>query len=104
MGLSWPNFPPRYLLRITSSTTARSNYPFVGGSITEFITPNLVGFIALALFMWEITRDISGVEKRLTEKIDGVTSRLSELGERVVHIEGLLEGERKAALKSSQQS
>ena len=54
--------------------------------------------------MWEITRDISGVEKRLTEKIDGVTSRLSELGERVVHIEGLLEGERKAALKSSQQS
>ena len=61
--------------------------------MTEFITPNLVGFIALALFMWKITRDISGVEKRLTEKIDGVTNRLSELGERVAHIEGLLEGE-----------
>ena len=44
--------------------------------MTEFITPNLVGFIALALFMWKITRDISGVEKRLTEKIDGVTNRL----------------------------
>ena len=72
--------------------------------MTEFITPNLVGFIALALFMWKITRDISGVEKRLTEKIDGVTHRLSELGERVAHIEGLLEGERNAALKSSQQS
>lgn len=51
--------------------------------MTEFITPNLVGFIALALFMWKITRDISGVEKRLTEKIDGVTNRLSALGERV---------------------
>ena len=72
--------------------------------MTEFITPNLVGFIALALFMWKITRDISGVEKRLTEKIDGVTNRLSELGERVAHIEGLLEDERNAALKSSQQS
>lgn len=72
--------------------------------MTAFITPNLVGFIALALFMWKITRDISGVEKRLTEKIDGVTNRLSELGERVAHIEGLLEGERNAALKSSQQS
>ena len=72
--------------------------------MTEFITPNLVGFIALALFMWKITRDISGVEKRLTEKMDGVTNRLFELGERVAHIEGLLEGERNVALKSSQQS
>ena len=51
--------------------------------MTEFITPNLVGFIALALFMGKITRDISGVEKQLTEKIDGVTNRLSELGERM---------------------
>lgn len=30
--------------------------------MTEFITPNLVGFIAPALFMWKITRDISGME------------------------------------------
>ncbi|MDE2733623.1 MAG: hypothetical protein OXI72_04465 [Gemmatimonadota bacterium] len=72
--------------------------------MTKFITPNLMGFIALALFMWKLTRDIAGVEKRLTAKIDDVTNRLPEIGERVAHIEGLLEGERNAALKSSQQS
>ena len=38
---------------------------------------NLIGFIGLALFRWKITRDVSGVEKRLSDKIDAAERHLN---------------------------
>ena len=54
----------------------------------------LAGIAAVLVFLWELTKDVSGVELRLSEKIAAVDRRVSSLEERVAHVEGLLEGAR----------
>ena len=54
----------------------------------------LAGIAAVLVFLWKLTKDISGVELRLSEKIAAVDRRVSSLAERVAHVEGLLEGAR----------
>ena len=53
----------------------------------------LAGIAAVLAFLWKLTKDISGVEVRLS-KITAVDRRVSSLAERVAHIERLLEGSR----------
>lgn len=57
----------------------------------------LAGIAAVLAFLWKLTKDISGVELRLSEKITAVDRRVSSLAERVAHIEELLEGARTKA-------
>ena len=54
----------------------------------------LAGIAAVLVFLWELTKDVSGVELRLSEKIAAVDRRVSSLEERVAHVEALLEGAR----------
>lgn len=54
----------------------------------------LAGIAAVLVCLWKLTKDVSGVELRLTEKIAAVDRRVSSLEERVAHVEGLLGGAR----------
>ncbi len=65
----------------------------------EIIAILAVG-VALAGVMLTATRgvrqDMARLESRLDEKIGGLESQISELRERMTHLEGLLEGLREA--------
>lgn len=60
---------------------------------------NIAGFIGVLAFLWKIWGDMS---KEVAKVAADLTKEINGVSERVARIEGLLEGERNAALKASQ--
>ena len=53
--------------------------------------------VAMMAFMWRVGERISGVETRLGKRITELAEKVNGLGERIAHVEGLLEGMAKPA-------
>ena len=60
---------------------------------------NIAGFIGVLAFLWKIRGDMS---KEVAKVAADLTKEINGVSKRVARIEGLLEGERNAALKASQ--
>lgn len=50
----------------------------------------VIGLVAVASFLWQLTRDMRTLETCMTNDIHALSEKVSGIGERVARIEGVL--------------